>query len=96
MLAAAGRLGKGDSFTIFRFTMLTGENFSKTIPSGSALANQPSLAALHKLCKAAGSDCQVYSDVVTRAVPPKLQDADEHLGELAADSVVFFIAVKGK
>lgn len=68
---------------------------SQHISSGSVVANQPSLAALKAICKAAGPDCKSKIFNVEEVDAYVIKDAAKYLGKLPASSVVFFIAVEG-
>lgn len=94
---AASKLKAGDDVTIFRYDMMIfGRQPSKFITTGSVLANQPSLASMRELCKKAGGECRSWTTKLGGPKPLVLSAASEHLGEFPADSVVYFVAIKGK
>jgi len=93
-LTRAGPFAVGESFRVYRFDMVRGKSIDEVITSGRVLGNLTSVAAVQELCVAAQDACRSHSVQVAIAGPQVLLHAEEVLGRIYANSVVFFVAVR--
>lgn len=93
-LARAGQFAAGEAFTVYRFDMVTHKSIDSVISSGNVLANPADAAAVEALCVKAGAACRKHTVQVQSSGLQGLPHAEEQLGRLTANSVVFFVAVK--
>lgn len=93
-LTRAGPFQEGEAYKIFRFTMLRRRQIDDVITSGRVLGNLTSADAVEELCVSARDACRSHAVRVVEPGPQVLLEAEEHLGYIHANSVVFFVAVR--
>jgi hypothetical protein len=93
-LTRAGNFSVGQAVTVYKFVMARGRRTDDVITSGSVLSNVTSAQAVDDLCTMAEDACRSYTfqvDVKGRQV---VAAAEQWLGHIRANSVVFFLAVR--
>jgi hypothetical protein len=93
-LTRAGPFTAGNVI-IYRFDMTKGNEKDDAINSGQVLANPKGAGAVEELCAAAVDACRRYVMRVSVPGPQIIEQAQDQLGRIRANSVVFFVAVRG-
>lgn len=93
-LTWAGNFSVGEAFTVYKFVMARGRHTDDVITSGHVLSNITTAQAVDDLCTLAEDACRSHTFHVVVTGPQVVAAAEQWLGHIRANSVVFFVAVR--